>query len=134
MAISTKDIARGIYEGAKEKKGNHSLYYENVVKFLAKRKLLSKATDILKQLKKIVNQEEGIIEGKVSTSVRLGATERYQLIQQLKKRYGAKDVTLTEVVDEKLLGGIKVEVGDEVMDLTTKGKILKLQTYLMRSA
>lgn len=134
MAISNKDIARGIYEGVKENTGSQSSYLQNVVKFLAKRKLLSKAGDILKQLKKIVNQEEGIIEGKVSTSVRLGATERYQLIQQLKKRYGAKDVTLTEVVDEKLLGGMKVEVGDEVMDLTTKGKILKLQTYLMRSA
>lgn len=133
MAISTKDIAQGIYEGAIEQKGHHSAYYENVVKFLAKKKLLSKTEDILKHLKKIVNKAEGRIEAKVSTSHRLGATERYELIQALKKRYGARDVALTEVVDEKLLGGMKVEVNDELIDLTTKGKILKLQTYLMRS-
>ena len=95
---------------------------------------MSKAPDILKQLKKIVNESEGIIEAKVSTAKRLGATERYQLIQELKQRYKAKDVTLSEVINEKLLGGLKVEVKDEVIDLTTKGKILKLQTYLMQSA
>ena len=131
--ISTKDIARSIYEGAREHKSSAS-YFQSVVKFLAKRKLMSKAPDILKQLKKIVNESEGIIEAKVSTAKRLGATERYQLIQELKQRYKAKDVTLSEIKNEKLLGGLKVEVKDEVIDLTTKGKILKLQTYLMQSA
>lgn len=131
--ISYKDIARSIFEGAKAKGSATSAYYADVVKFLAKRKLIGKAPEILSQLKKIINKEEGIIEAKVSTSVRLGATERYQLIQELKTRYKAKDVILKEVIDENLLGGIRVEVGDEVIDLTTRGKILKLQTYLMRS-
>jgi len=131
--ISHHDIARSIYEGAQEHKGNESSYYEKVVKFLVNRKLISKAPEILLQLKKIVNKEAGVIEVKVSTALRLGATERYELIQELKKRYSAKDVILKEVVDEGLLGGVRVEVGDEVIDLTTRGKILKLQTYLMRS-
>ncbi len=131
--ISFKNIAQGIYEGAKEHKSSTS-YFQNVVRFLSKRKLIGKAPQILLELKKIVNFEAGIVEAKVSTATRLGATERYQLIQGLKQRYKAKDVVLQETIDEKLLGGLKVEVRDEVIDLTTKGKILKLQTYLMQSA
>ncbi len=131
--LSFKNIAQGIYEGAKEHK-NSTSYFQNVLKFLAKRKLVSKAPQILEELKKIVNKENGILEAKVSTASRLGATERYELIQELKKRYKAHDINLTEVIKESLLGGMKVEVGDEVIDLSTKGKILKLKTYLMQSA
>lgn len=131
--LSHYDIARGIYEGAMEKKSNQSSYLQNVVKFLAKRRLIGKTPEIIFQLKKIINKEHGILEVKVSTALRLGATERYQLVQELKKRYGAKDVILNEKLDEGLLGGIRVEVNDQVIDLTTRGKILKLQTYLTRS-
>ncbi len=131
-AIGTKDIARSIYEGSKDHK-DQSSYFKNVVKFLAHRKLMSKVPEIILQLKKIINQEEGIIEANVSTATRLGATERYQLIQELKKRYSAKDVILHEVVDPEFLGGLRVEVQDEVIDLTIKEKISRLQTYLMRS-
>jgi F-type H+-transporting ATPase subunit delta len=133
MAISHKDIARSIYEGSKDHQGDESSYYKDVVRFLNKRRLLSKSPSILAHLKKIINTEQGILEAKVSTAVRLGATERYSLIQELKTRYKAKDVVLQEVINESLLGGMRVEVGDEVIDLSTKGKILKLQTYLMRS-
>ena len=51
----------------------------------------------------------------------------------LKERYQQKEVILVEVLDEKLLGGFKMEVNDEVIDLTIKNKIGKLQEYLTRN-
>ena len=38
-----------------------------------------------------------------------------------------------EVLDEKLLGGFKIEVNDEIIDLTIKNKLEKLQEYLTRN-
>jgi F0F1-type ATP synthase delta subunit len=34
-------------------------------------------------------------------------------------------------VDEKLLGGIKIKVGDEIIDGTLKNKIKKLENHLI---
>lgn len=131
--ISYKDIASSIYEGAKDNQANLSLYYKNVVKFLDRRRLLSKAPEILFQLKKIINSAEGVVEARVSSAQRLEDKDRQHLVHELKRRYGAKDVVLNEIVNERLLGGMRIEVGDEIIDLTMKGKISKLQKYLMRS-
>ena len=40
---------------------------------------------------------------------------------------------LVESLDSKLLGGLKVEVNNEIIDLSIKNKIGKLQKYLTKS-
>ena len=132
VKISNSDIARSIYEGAKENKGNLSSYLKNVVKFLAKKRLISKVPEILLQLKKIINKEEGILEAKVLSATKLGGEAKYSIMHSLQKRYDAKDVILDEAIDEKLLGGVRIEAGDEVIDLTMRNKIKKLQEHLLR--
>ena len=49
----------------------------------------------------------------------------------IKKRYKAKNTVLEFEVNEKLLGGIKIQVGDEIIDTTLKNKIKKLENYLI---
>ena len=39
---------------------------------------------------------------------------------------------MKEILDEKLLGGIRIEINDEIIDLTVKDEIKKLQEYLTR--
>ena len=51
----------------------------------------------------------------------------------MKKRYSAKEVALNPVLDKTLLGGMRVEVSDEVIDLTLKNKVEQLQKYLTRT-
>ena len=53
-----------------------------------------------------------------------------ELTQTLTHRYKAKEIKIVENLDKKLLGGFKVEVGDEVIDLTLRNKINKLQEHL----
>jgi len=130
--LSNNDIARSIYEGAKESKGSLSSYLKKVIKFLSKKRLISKSPEILSQLRKIVNKEEGIVEAKVGSVTKLSTETRHHLTHSLKKRYGAKDVILNEVIDERLLGGMRIEVGDEIIDLTMRNKIKQLQEYLIK--
>ena len=131
--ISNNDIARAIYLVSKDKT-SAELHETNkkVVKFLARRRLLSKAGDILERLNKIINQESERIVVKVSSAKQLKEEAKNELILLLKKRYEAKEVVLVETLDEKLLGGIRVEVNDEIIDLTVKNKFKKLQEYLIR--
>ncbi len=132
--ISNKNIAYAIYLASKGK--NHeeqSLISKKVIKFLAKKRLLSKTKDILIFLNKIINENEGTVVAKVSSAEKINEKTNKELIQTLARRYSAKEVTLVENLDKKLLGGIKIEVNDEVIDLTIKNRIEKLQEYLTKN-
>ena len=131
--LSNNNIARAIYLVLKEK--THTELQDinkKVVKFLVRRRLLSKAGDILKRLDKIINQESENIVVKVLSARKLKEESKKKLIFFLKERYKMKEVILTETIDEKLLGGIRVEINDEIIDLTVKNKIKKLQKHLTR--
>lgn len=130
-AISNKNIAHAIYLASKGK--NHeeqSLISKKVVQFLIKRRLLPKSKDILMYLSKIINDHEGRIEAKVYSSEKINEKTNQELAYALTKRYSAKEVNLIEILDKNLIGGLKIEVKDEVIDLTIRNKIGKLQKYL----
>ena len=133
--ISNNSIARAIYLASKGK--NHaeqSLIFPKVIQFLFRRRLLSEAPDILLRLSKIINDNEGRIAAKVSSAEKISKTIKKGLAHSLAKRYSAKEVVLLEILDKKLLGGFKIEVNDEVIDLTIKNKIGKLREYLISKA
>jgi F-type H+-transporting ATPase subunit delta len=133
--VSNNDIARAIYLSFKDKSGSEQIdISKRVVNFLFKRRILSKAPLILSQLAKIVNHEEGRMVAKVSSAFKLNHQDEINLEHSLKKRYSAKEIVLSLNLDQKLLGGIKVEVNNEVIDLSIKNKIEKLQEYLTKSA
>lgn len=130
--ISNNDIAHAIYLASKDHPHEEqSLFFSKVVQFLFKRRLLSKTGDILLRLNKIINNNEGRIVAKVYSKGEIHETTKKELMHTLANRYSAKEVKLVHVVDEKLLGGFKIEVNDEVIDLTIRNKIGKLQEYLI---
>ena len=130
--ISNNDIARAIYLASKEEmEGGH--FSPKVVQFLARRRLLPKAPDILLRLNKIINNEEGIVVVKISSKTHLQEKIKKEVIEILQKRYKGKSIFLKENIDQGLLGGFKIEVNDEVIDLSLKNKIEKLQEYLTES-
>ncbi len=129
---SNIDIARAIYLSAKDKDGADKAFLGDVVKFLVRKRFLHRAGDILLSLKKIINQEDGIIIAKVNCAKTLSEESKKSIIDSIKKRYSAKEVVLEERYDENLLGGMKIEANNEIIDLTVKNKIKKLQEYLIR--
>lgn len=130
--ISNNDIARAIYIASQDKNNTEqSLFVNKVVKFLFRKRLLSKAPEILENLRKIINKEENRIVVKISSTETLDGKTKINLEQIFKKRYGAQEIILKEVIDKKLLGGLKVEVNNEVIDFSIKNKIGKLQEYLI---
>jgi F0F1-type ATP synthase delta subunit len=49
----------------------------------------------------------------------------------IKDKYKANTVTIESNEDAKLLGGIKIEIGDDIIDTTLSNKINQLQNYLI---
>lgn len=78
----------------------------------------------------------GIVSGaggqKVATvhsAQALTAAQRKQLQQTLSARYDAP-VALNEVVDPSLLGGLRIQVGDDVIDGTVQARLAELRQKL----
>lgn len=133
-AISNNNIARAIYLAFREKSdAEQSMFLKNVVQFLARKKLLSRSADILERLNKIINDSEGKIAVKVSSPEKISDHLRKELQHSLSKRYGGKEIVLEENLDEKLLGGFRIEVNDEVIDFSIKSRMNKLQDHLKKS-
>jgi len=131
--LSNNDIARAIYLVSKEKtEVELSSINAKVIEFLNRKRLMSKVPDILDKLNKIINYEEEKLEVKVSSKIKLKDETKKELIFFLKERYKIKEVILTEKIDERLIGGMKIEIGDEIIDLTVKNKIKKLEEHLIR--
>jgi F-type H+-transporting ATPase subunit delta len=132
--VSNNDIARALYLSLKDKStAEQSLLFPKFTKFLVRRRLLSQAPEILLRLDKIIDEAEGRIVVKISSKEYLRESVKKEIANVLKKRYSAEKVVLVENLNDKLLGGFKIEVNNEVIDLTVKNKFNNLQEYLIKS-
>jgi len=130
--ISIKNIASAIYESSYGKEGAElNDVTKKSVDLISKKHLLSKSKEILSQLEKIVDKEEEIVRAKVSSRIKIDKKIVDDIEEFIKKKYKVKNTVLEFDIDEKLLGGIKIQIGDEIIDTTLKNKIKKLQNYLI---
>jgi|SRR3989338_3806030 len=132
-AISNNQIACACCLVLKDKTpAEQFVVFKKIVQFLARKHLLSKTSDILLQLEKIINSNEQKIIAKILSAKKLSKETKKDIANSLEKRYSAKEVVLEEKIDEKLLGGFRVEANDEVIDFSMKNKIVKLKSYLTK--
>jgi F-type H+-transporting ATPase subunit delta len=131
--LSNNTIAQAIYLASKDKTplAQQSILRQ-VVGFLSRRRLFSKTFAILLELEKIINKVESRITVKVYSASKLEEETKISLIHSLKHRYSSKEVVLKEILNEKLLGGVRLEIDDEVMDLTLRNRMNKLQAHLTK--
>ena len=130
--ISIKNLTQAIYDSSLDKEGSDLAdVIEKSAILIKDKNLLGKKEEILKLLEKIINKENGIIKAKVSTESKLDTSIQKEIEEYVKKKYKAKTVILEEKVDPKLLGGIKIEIGDDIIDTTLLNKVHQLQNYLI---
>ena len=130
--VTVHNLARAIYESSYNKEGvEFDHVVEKSLELIKRKHMLSKAPLILAHIQKKKEMEKGMIRAKVTTTQKLKDYTRDEVEDFIKKKYKKEKVILTLVEDPKLLGGIKIEVGDEVIDTTLKHKIDQLHNYLM---
>jgi len=133
-SISTKNIAEAIYESSYGKEG--AILDDVIMKsaiFIKDKNLLGRKEEILKALEKIINREEGIVKAKITTRSEAEKEFEKKIEEFIKSKYKAKEVILELKVDPQVLGGIKIEIEDEIIDTTLSSKIHQLQDYLIKN-
>lgn len=67
-------------------------------------------------------EKEGVLEAKIISALPMSDAQVKQLVAQLESKYQRK-VTAQVETDASLIGGVKIIVGDKVIDGTVRGKL-----------
>ena len=102
---------------------------ENFVRVLADNGRLEVLAEIRAQYDALKNAREGMVEAEVSTAFELDAAQVADLVARLEKRTGRK-VKARVSVDKALIGGVKVVIGDKVIDGSVRAQLAALETAL----
>lgn len=106
-------------------------YVLNFLKLLVKKRRITHIKDICIAFVAQCNEQLGIEEGIVYSSYALSLEE----IAQIESSVGQsenKKVTLKAIVDETLIGGIKVQLNNRIIDASIKNKLEALKKELMK--
>lgn len=76
-------------------------------------------SELYQQLKA---REEGVLEATVVSAFLLTDEQLRRLVSQMEERFQRK-VNARVTVDPGLIGGVRVEIGDEVLDASVRGKL-----------
>lgn len=104
---------------------------KNLVVLLAENGRLAVLPEIRDAFEQLRAAEEGVVEAKVATAFPLNDGQLKNLMGMLEAKFGRK-IHADVVVDPELIGGVTVEVGDEVFDASVRGRLQALASTLKR--
>ena len=67
-------------------------------------------------------EQKGILEAQITSAFALDDEQQSRLVRRLEAKYQRK-VSAQVSVDPQLIGGVKIVVGDKVLDATVRGKL-----------
>ena len=118
-----KNVMKNIFENQLSKNMN------NFLKIVIDKDRMSTIGNIQESYKNLLNDKNNILEGTVITAVALNEKEIKDLEKNLSTKYN-KNVTLTNVVDETILGGVLVKLGNEEIDGTIRTRLSRMKKQL----
>ena len=103
--------------------------FNNFLKIIIDKDRVSAIEAILKSYKSLLNEKNNVVEGVAITAIAMTNNEIKELESKLSSKYN-KNVTLENKVDESVLGGVLVRLGNEEIDGTIKTRLAKMKEQL----
>jgi F-type H+-transporting ATPase subunit delta len=94
----------------------------NFVQVLAHNRRLGVIAQIRESYEALRREHEGAMEATVVSALPVDDGQLQSLVAALEKKYGRK-ITARVEIDPQLIGGVKIVVGDKVIDATVRGKL-----------
>jgi len=133
MKITVNQYAKSLYAAMKDKSPKEiDGLTSNLVKILAKNRQIKLANKISEKFGEIWNRENGVVEATVVTRQKLERQNVKKIEEFIKKKYSAKTVLIENKIDEKIKGGIIIQVGDEVLDGSIERQLQDLKINLTK--
>jgi F-type H+-transporting ATPase subunit delta len=102
----------------------------NLARLLIESRRVNEAGSIEDEFQRLSDDAAGRVRATATTAVELSTDVREDIRRDLSERLG-KDVRLTVVVDPRILGGLRVQFGDHVIDATVATRLEQLRRRLV---
>jgi F-type H+-transporting ATPase subunit delta len=102
---------------------------KNLVELLAENHRLPAAPQIAAQFRALKDEAEGRVEAVVTSAFPLEGEALESLVLALERKFGRR-LHPTVQVDPSLIGGVRVAVGDEVLDTSVRARLEQMKAAL----
>jgi F-type H+-transporting ATPase subunit delta len=102
---------------------------ENFVRVLAENDRLALLPQIREQFEMLKNEREGVVEAEVQSAFELSDAQLKDIVQRLERKTGRK-VRARVSLDRELIGGVKILLGDKVIDGSARAQLAALEAAL----
>jgi F-type H+-transporting ATPase subunit delta len=102
---------------------------ENLLRVLAENKRVELLPEIRAQFEARKDEREGVVEAEVHSAFALSEAQLADLVERLEKKTGRRVRTRVHL-DKDLIGGVKVVLGDKVIDGSVRAQLSALETAL----
>jgi F-type H+-transporting ATPase subunit delta len=111
--------------------GRMSVTLQHFLKVVAKHERLDCLRAILRAAKKLYNEMSGRVEVRLETAAPISNAMRERIVARLTQLLG-REVVLTSAVNEELLGGLVVRIGDTVYDGSLAARLKQMQEVTLQ--
>lgn len=102
---------------------------ENFVRVLAENRRLEVLPEIRVLYETLRNERENVVEADIYTAFALDDSQIAQLVAGLERKTGRK-VQARVQLDKELIGGVKIVIGDKVIDASARAQLAALESAL----
>jgi F-type H+-transporting ATPase subunit delta len=102
----------------------------NLLRTVVENGRLAALPEIAAQFNALVKSRSGTSDATIESAFPIDAGQLPQVVAALEKRFGRK-LNANVVVDPALIGGIRVVVGDEVLDTSVRARLEKMRSALV---
>jgi F-type H+-transporting ATPase subunit delta len=101
----------------------------NLARLLIESGRIDEAAAIEDEFQRLADEAAGRVRATATTAIELAGRDRERVAEQLSKEL-KRDVRLTVVVDPRVIGGMRLQYGDHVVDATVAARLEQLRRRL----
>lgn len=133
MKITANQYARTLYDLTENKSSQEVdrtvFNFTQIVRKNRQSKLFPK---ILESFSVIWNTKNKVAEAELVSREKLDDETEKKIEEYIKRKYKVEKVLINRKIDENVVGGIIIRVGDDILDQSIKGQLRKLNKELTK--
>jgi len=110
--------------------GNLETPVANLVAVLLENGKASLLPFIAEHYQRLLRDHDGVVKATITSAFQLSDAEKVDLVGALAKKYGKK-IEADVIVDESLIGGARIKVGDDVIHASVRDTLDQMKQALM---
>ncbi|WP_408008629.1 F0F1 ATP synthase subunit delta [Pseudalkalibacillus sp. A8] len=103
----------------------------NTLLLMVDRKREAMIPSMVEQYIRLANEERGVADATVYSVRILTEDEQQAISKTFAERLNVKELRVENVIDQDLVGGIKVKIGNRIFDGSVSGKLNRIQRQLV---